>query len=394
MLAGTYTPPPDCPPVLCDLLTLCKQPELPPDTPSCPRFITTEDNHLAWKSANEHTQAGMSGITFAMYKACALDPELCAMDASSRNLAYYTGFAYKRWKSGLNAMLEKIMGNFWLRKLRTILLLEADGNMNFKKLSRDLMWVAEQAGLMVDGNYGGRKRHRAIEASLDFRLTNDLLRQKRKAAFLASTDAQGCFDRIVHSIAFLCLRRAGMHKAPITSMIETIQQMTHHVRTAFGDSDASYGFDPENPDAVPNQGLLQGNGAATTGWNAIVTLLIQMLLDAGYGLKMWSAICAEAIKMVCVNFVDDQTLAHGGPTNFTSGEAVFADAQAMLDYWEAALRATGGAVAHDKSYWYLIDFHWNGSSWQYRPKSSMPGDLYSRPVGLRPAHGHCGTSWP
>ena len=110
-----------------------------------------------------------------MYKACALDPELCAMDASSRNLAYDTGFAYKRWKSGLNAMLEKIPGNFWLRKLRTIMLLEADGNMNFKKLSRDLMWVAEQAGLMVDGNYGGRKHHRAIEASLDFRLTNDLL---------------------------------------------------------------------------------------------------------------------------------------------------------------------------------------------------------------------------
>ena len=114
-----------------------------------------------------------------MYKVNALDPKLCALDASSRNIAYATGHVYERWKNGLNAMLLKKLGSYWVEKLRTILLLEADQNMNYKKLSRDVMWFAELADLIVDENYGGRKARRAQELGLNVRLTNDILRQLR-----------------------------------------------------------------------------------------------------------------------------------------------------------------------------------------------------------------------
>jgi hypothetical protein len=43
--------------------------------------------------------------------------------------------------------------------------------------------------------------------------------------------------------------------------------------------------------------------------------------------------------------------------------------QHMLDHWEGGLRATGGALVTEKSYWYTIDFfcqdpqrHWMSSS--------------------------------
>ncbi len=195
--------------------------------------------------------------------------------------------------------------------------------MNNKKLSRDLMWFADLHEAMGPENFGGRKNHRSVELSLNNRLVNDLLRCKRMAAIIASTDAKGCFDRIVHAIAFLCLRRLGMSSAPITSMIKAIQPLTHYIRTAFGDSDASYGFDPNDPDGIPYMGLLQGNGAAGTGCNSMLDVIIQMMRSAGFGLTMWDAICKEAIKLVCFNFVDDATLYKGGANNYTTGEEVY-----------------------------------------------------------------------
>ena len=107
----------------------------------------------------------MSGLTFSMFKAAALHPLLASLDASSRNIAYVSGFVYKRHTKGMNAMLLKASGNYWVEKLRTILLLEADQNMNYKKLSRDVMWFAELAGLIPPENYGGNATDRLNRAS-------------------------------------------------------------------------------------------------------------------------------------------------------------------------------------------------------------------------------------
>ena len=63
-----------------------------------------------------------------------------------------------------------------------ILLLEADANMNYKKLGCDLMKYSERTGNLAPDNFGGRKNHRAIEVVLNERLTKDIFRQKRKAA--------------------------------------------------------------------------------------------------------------------------------------------------------------------------------------------------------------------
>jgi hypothetical protein len=234
------------------------------------------------------------------------------------------------------------------------------------------MWFAELVDLIAPENYGGRKDHRSVELSLNLRLTNDLLRLKRRAAILASTDAQGCFDRIVHAIAFLCLKRLGLPSAPIQSMITAIQTMTHYVRTAFGDSEDSYGYDDTLP---PLMGLLQGNGAAGTGWQAISSVLVEMLKTAGFGLELWSAISQEAIKLACFQFVDDGTLIQGGPRPDSTGEEVYAGMQEVLNYWEGSLRATGGAIAHEKSYWHLIDFKLKSTKWTYRTIADVPGDL-------------------
>jgi hypothetical protein len=49
--------------------------------------------------------------------------------------------------------------------------------------------------------------------------------------------------------------------------------------------------------------------------------------------------------------------------------------QLALDCWEGCLRVTGGGLKPSKSFWYLIDWKWDGTHWTYQTKDDAPGDL-------------------
>ena len=351
---------------------------MPPDvldTSPCPDFVSNQSHTSAWSKAKERTSAGKSGLHFGMFKAQAKDPETSAFNASMRSVAYRTGHVFPRWKKGVDVVLLKRQLDYRVEKLRTILLLEADANMNYKQLGGNGMWYAERNNVIARENYGGRKDHRSVEVSCNQRFTADILRQKRKAAIICSNDAKGCFDRIVHIVAYIALRRFGLARQPILGMLKAIQEMTHHIRTAFGDSERTYGNDPNRP---PLQGMLQGNGASGTAWAAISTLIVNVMKTAGFGFSTWSAISKEAVDMVCYSFVDDANVIHSGKTNFTTGEELYDQMPAVLATWEGTIKATGGDIARgdDKSYWYLIDFVFKDNTWHYRSVADIPGDLH------------------
>jgi hypothetical protein len=196
VLEGTYVCPPGTDRFAALLIDKLKRPPLSPTaTPFVPRkHITLEDNTRAWNKAKERTAAGLSGLHFGMYKAHAKRPRLSAFDASMRSVAYMTGFSYNRWKRGVDVQLLKKKKDFRAEKLRTILLLEADLNMNNKALGRDTMKLGERHNLLTKDNYGGRKGHRAVEVALNTQLTYDSIRGRRGRAIVMSNDAKGCYD--------------------------------------------------------------------------------------------------------------------------------------------------------------------------------------------------------
>jgi hypothetical protein len=71
-------------------------------------------------------------------------------------------------------------------------------------------------------------------------------------------------------------------------MLNNIQNMTHFIRTTFGDSSDTYG--PSLPPLTPYMGLLQGNGATGKGWTAVVTPIINAMKLLGFGYKIRSSI--------------------------------------------------------------------------------------------------------
>lgn len=362
ILRGEYQAPEGTDPFAVKLLKHLKMDPAINAAPPVPIAIPTAIWQQGWRKANERTSAGPSKLTMAHFKAGCERLHIADFEATMANIPYATGYSPKRWCNGINAMLEKKKNNFRVDCLRTIMLYDVEFNMTNKILGRDTMAQAERYGGLAPEQYGSRKQKSANDHALNKRLTFDIIRQKRQAAAMTSCDAKSCYDRIVHSIAALSMRRQGVQEPPIVCMFTTIQNLVHTVRTAFGDSTESFGGDLW---AVPVQGVGQGNGAGPMIWAVVSTPLLEMLREDGFGTFFRLAISREQIRIVGFAFVDDTDLIQTAKSPDDSGMEVAAEMQASLDTWEGGLRATGGALVPAKSWWYLVEFEWKDGEWAY-----------------------------
>ena len=105
-----------------------------------------------------------------------------------------------------------------------------------------------------------------------------------------------------------------------------------------------------------------------------------MMRTEGFGINVLSALTKTLIQFVCYSFVDDTDLGHSTTSVNTPGETIMEEMQRALNLWEGGIRATGGAIVPEKSYWCLIDFLWNGSKWIYRHIQDCPGDIFIKNI--------------
>ena len=235
---------------------------------------------------------------------------------------------------------------------------------------------AELFHVLADENYGSRKRLMAILHALNKRLTFDVLRQQRLPAIWCANDAKSCYDRIVHSVASLCMRRCGVPAGPCHSMFRTIQSMKHHIRTVHGVSATSF---DGTQNAIPPQGIGQGNGADPAIWAVVSTPILNMLRAAGHGVKLVSSISGSSTHFVAYVFVDDCDMCETATSCEMPLDALLGNMQASLNLWEGSLRATGGALVPEKTHWYLIAFKWDShGKFTYCSPDDAPASLSVR----------------
>jgi hypothetical protein len=375
ILAGTFVAPTGSDPYAVKLIAQLKR---PPEVLAAPPMSVSLDSReyvKGWNKARERTSSGPSGLHFGHFKAGAAHTLIAEFDRLMAHIPYITGYSPQRWQHGTNVMLQKKVGNIRVDSLRAILLYEADFNHNNKKLGRDTMYTAEMLKVIAKEQYGSRKHKSAIDHCLNKRFTFDLSRQLRRAAALCSNDAKSCYDRIVHAIACLSLRRVGVPVEPIICMFTTIQRLHHYIRTIYGDSIQQFCGALW---AVPIQGVGQGNGAGPQIWAVVSTPVLNMLRTEGYGAFFRTALSGESISFVGYAFVDDTDLIISPADTTATGNDVAARMQASLDLWEGGIRATGGAIVPAKSHWYLIDFIWKLGDWRYATEAETPSNLTVR----------------
>jgi hypothetical protein len=377
ILNGTFTPPEGV-----DYWTKewLKEMQRPPNYRPMSIHRTLDDHELGWIKAKERTSSSPFGLRFSHYMAHTTDARLSSIDYQLASIPLLTGCSPTHWHQGMNAWLLKKPDEFRITKMRTILLYDAAFNQNNKWIGRASMRHAEmlqregvspQRQALAPEQFGSRKRHQAIDQCLNKRITFDLSRQLHAPMALCANDAKSCYDRIVHSVASLCMQRIGCPKPAVHSMFQTLQHLRHHVRTRYGDSTTSY--DAAASD-IPIQGLGQGNGAGPTIWALISTPVLNLLRTHGYGIKIISCISGDLLHFVGYCFVDDTDLVEF-PGAFTTAAQVAVSIQEAVDAWEAGIRATGGAIVPDKSHWYLIAYKWEAGSWRYTRTTENPFEL-------------------
>ena len=330
--------------------------------------ITIKDHINGWRKQNEKTASGPSGLHFGMWKANCRSSELAKADASLRNISLRTGYVLERWKKGVDVELLKEEGNFNVKKLRTICLFEADHNQNNKYIGKTAIQHAEKVGGISQEQFGSRKGKRAIEVSLNNRLTDDIMRMYAIRGAICSNDAKSCYDRISHIALSMCLQRMGVPTKAIEGMLQTIQEMRHHIKTAFGISELYYG---SSRNRVPLQGIPQGHGAAPTGWALLSTPVIEAMRTKNLGFKFATPIGRKPINFVCFSFVDDTDLVH--TLNYDEGHEAM---QEVISTWSRNLATTGGAIVPEKSYWYPVDFKWRQGEWKYKTRNEFDIEMY------------------
>ena len=202
------------------------------------------------------------------------------------------------------------------------------------------MHTAEDLQLLAIEQGGSRKGHGADDSALNKVLTFDIARQRKQPLALCSNDAVACYDRIVHSVASLAMQRVGVPLEPLVCMFTTIQNLEHHIRTIYGDSDLNFSGKLW---VLPIQGIVQGNGAASQVWAIVSTPVLNIMRAEGYGVCFHTALTATEIHFVGYAFVDDTDLVQSKISSADSVHSLAAEMQSAVNLWEGTLRATGGA---------------------------------------------------
>jgi hypothetical protein len=223
----------------------------------------------SWKKTREHTASGRSGLHFGHFIAACNHSQLKQIEHQQAQFPLATGYSPKRWQQGIEVMLLKQSNNFHVNKLGAILLFEADFNHNNKRIGRELMRHGEANQWMAQEQYGSRKLLAAIDHCLNKQLSFDIVSQYKTPAAVCVNDMKGCYDRIVHSVASICMQRLGVNIKTLQSMFFTLQHLEHDICTAYGESEKSFQASEIHTTAI--QGIGQGNGADPQIWAAIST---------------------------------------------------------------------------------------------------------------------------
>ncbi len=242
-------------------------------------YVTPEDFQLFWQTACERTGSSYSGFHFGHYIAASFCPNLSALHVAKLSICARNGVALARWEIGLTVLLEKIMGNVFVHKLRANCLLEADFNWWNKLIfAKRMMQQAIQDGSIPQECYAKKNSH-CNYAVLMKQFFCDSLRVLHHPTGLGECNFGDCYDRAAHPPTSIALQSWGIPKPAIRVLLNTMQTMQYVLKTGFGESTCTYG----GMTAAPNLGLRQGNGTASPGFLALSSLIVNAYRRLGHG---------------------------------------------------------------------------------------------------------------
>jgi hypothetical protein len=340
-------------------------------------FPTLQEFTDGWKKAKEHTSSGKSGLHFGHFKADTLHEKTNQINHQLLHIILILGHSLLRWQHAIDVMIPKKANSKQVDKLRVICLMEADFNYMNKWMGRITMKHAENANSIAPEQFGSRKHKSAILHAFNKALCFDYFRLSKSDVSLAVLDAKSCYDRILPPLACVSLRQHGLPQSIINASFNTIKDMSHYVRTAFGTSTSSY----DRGDGYMH-GILQGNGAGPCIWVMLSTPILNMLKASGCGVNIPIS-STDSFQVVGFAFVDDVDVIQSLPAE---GD-ILSSIQYQLDTWKFGLNTCSGDLVWDKSDIYILRHLWNKNTnqWKLANNQQTPGNIFITTLGQRRA---------
>lgn len=141
------------------------------------------------------------------------------------------------------------------------------------------MYMAEDLALIAKKQEGSRKMQAADDWALNKVLTFDMARFPKKT-LSCSNDAKACYSCSAHTVASLAGQTVGVPPKPVMCMFVIMQQMCHHIRMLYSNSELSF-LDALWVVPILEDG--QANGAAPQIWALLSTPLLHILHKEGFG---------------------------------------------------------------------------------------------------------------
>lgn len=373
---GTYMPPPGTNKATRSFLK--KMEILPREKNSRVHLVSFEEFCIGWKKAKEKTSS--TGPHVGHYKTGIQHPGIAKLLYQRSQIPMRTGYVPLRHRQGTDVMLLKKEQVYEVDKLRTIVLFDTEANMNNKHTGRRAMKTAIQNNLIEDEQYS-RPGRKSIDHSINRRLVMDHQLYIRQPYVLTRCDLKSCYDRINHTAAGLSLQKVGTPQTEVKALLRTIQLMNHKVRTAFGDSAHTYGgHRMDSRWKLPPQGVLQGNGAGPTIWTIISSMLFSILKTQNFRNSFISSIKKVILELTGFAYVDDTDLIQVG----NNMESAVNRMQNLILAWISLVEVTGGLLAPDKCWTYMVDFQLKKGKWT--TTTQQPNFSLNIPVKPRRRH--------
>ena len=323
------------------------------------------DYKKSWETMKEKT--GSHGLHFGHFMAACKHQENMMVHFIMAEVPFRSGYSPSRWKKATNVMILKRAGLFNIEKLRTICLFQSDFNHNNKHLGRQLMQHSVNNKMFAKEQFSVQGK-KSITHALNKTLLFDNVRYNKGCLAIASCDLKSCYDRIAHVPAKLAVQSMGVPEAPLLSLFSTLQECQYYTRTVYGDSTTTFGGKEEGYDHNA-QGAGQGNGAAPQIWAVLSTKMFEMMAELGLDTSLLTPVSKEEMRLAGFAYVDDSDIFVCRLDENIN--ALVDKLQQLVDNWELAAKVTGGAIAPEKCWWYLLEFEWDKEA-NYSYKSHDP----------------------
>ena len=314
------------------------------------------DFKRSWETRKETTCTYKQHI--GHYKAMMRHSSLSWLIFQRSEIPDHSGYSPNRHKQCVDLMILNKSQVYDIKKQRIIGILETEYNHSNRSLGRTAMRKALEHNAIATEQFS-RPGRSSIDESILKSLCVDHQCYRRQSFSQTSVDLENNYDRIVHSAAAFALLRIGVSHAKIKSMFESIQKMVHRVRSAYGDSEGTYGGGDIGTWENFPQGILQGSACGPALWSIISSVIYKCLHKKGFSNFFCSALSQELFVLVGFSYVDDTDLFQTGASPIEVLEYM----QALLNNFGSLMRVTGAAIATDKSWFYLIDYIWKKGKW-------------------------------